>query len=204
MSEWRQPFPRTLAARRAELQVARERLAEELEAVRSGVKLSASGVVPAADENQGRAAEAQSGHWSVAEVVYHLHLSESSIARLLRKMLASSERREVASDDRLLEEWERIRTLVGSRVKKVQAPERVVPNDAPPLEQSLDLLAESRWLLLEVLDGAADQDLRSIYAPHPLRGLGSLAGSSWLSVIALHEWRHADQIRELYAGSPVR
>ncbi|HEY6290074.1 MAG TPA: DinB family protein [Terriglobia bacterium] len=200
MSQFVSEFPRSLGARRAELEIARERLCDQLEAARAHAGFAPTGSVEKAGSVEG-VERAQTAGWSVAEVTYHLHLSENSIARMLRKMLVSGERGEAASDERLLEEWERIRTLVGSRVPKMQAPERVVPKDPPGLEQTLGLLGYSRRQLLEVIAGVADQDLASIYAPHPLKPLGTLAGSSWLSVIAFHDLRHAEQIRELGAGS---
>lgn len=181
MSDPFDQFPRTLSDRLAELEGSRARLLGEIDLAQARPQVSA----PA------------TGRWSVAEVAYHLHLAEKSIVRMLTKALASSERAEPASEARLREEWERVRALVGTRAARVQAPPRVVPEGAPELEKTILLLAESRRDLLGALRQA--EDLQSVYLPHPFPQVGTLAGTSWLSVVAFHELRHAGQIREIAA-----
>lgn len=134
--------------------------------------------------------------WSVAQIGYHLHLAESSVARMLTRSLASGERGEIATEERLIEEWERLRTMVGKRTMRVQSPARVVPDGAPTVDEVLRLLAESRRALLDVIAGTDAVSLASIYAPHPLKPVGILAGPSWLSMIAFHELRHSGQLTE--------
>jgi len=177
-------FPRTLSDRLAELEAARTRLLAAIEAGRAQ-----SDCVP------------PEGGWSVAEIAYHLHLAESATARGLGKRLASSERGKPANEARLLEEWERIRSMVGRRTGRVQAPARVVPENSPSLERTVELLGESRHALLQVLEGASYNDLLSIDLPHPLQAIGLLAGASWLSVTAYHDLRHTEQVRETIAKS---
>jgi hypothetical protein len=43
-------------------------------------------------------------------------------------------------------------------------------------------------------------ELASISMPHPLEGIGTLTGAGWVSLIAYHERRHTEQIREIKAG----
>jgi hypothetical protein len=185
MPEPFEQFPSTLNHRLAELDTARARLLAAIEATRAH-----SGRAPAAD-----------GGWSVAEIAYHLHLAENATARGLGKRLASSDRREPVSEARLLEEWERIRATVGRRIERVQAPAGVVPESAPDLDRAVELLAQSRRALLDVVEGTSYDDLLAIDLPHPLQTIGLLAGASWLSVTAYHDLRHAEQIREIVAGS---
>ena len=176
-------FPRNLDERRAELDRTRVLLLDAVEAARRG-----TGSPPA-------------GPWSLAEFVYHLHLAETLTTRGLLKKLASSDRREPASPERLREEWERIRHLVGERHTKAQSPARVVPDGAPELDQALALLAESRRGFLQAVESASEKDLRSIILPHPLPIVGELIGLSWTSVTAFHELRHAGQIRDMVEGA---
>jgi len=60
---------------------------------------------------------------------------------MLRKALDSPARATVADVDQLRIEWERIRTLVGTRRTKMQAPPRVVPANPPGLADGVELLA---------------------------------------------------------------
>lgn len=176
MSEAR--FPTSLDARRAELDQTRTRLLE---------------VISAAAANSGTA-PTRPGQWSTAEIIYHLHLSERSIVRLLAKALASSERHEPADETRLRAEWERIRRLVAVRGSKVRAPEFVAPIHAPDSGAALDLLKQSRAALLELVARTAYDDLLRISRPHPFEVVGVLTGAGWLSLVAAHEERHTQQI----------
>ncbi len=177
-------FPATLERHLAELIVSRTCLLQEVEAA----------------DPDSAAAGSEPGRWSAAEVVYHLHLSEATIVRMLRKALASVERHPAADEARLRAEWERIRYLVGTRVARVKAPPRTVPADPPGLTQAVEALNQSRRDLLETVKDAPYEDLLSISMPHPFDALGPLTGASWLSVVAFHDLRHADQIREMRAG----
>lgn len=134
------------------------------------------------------------GQWSTAEIVYHLHLSERSIVRLLGKALASSERHEPAHEARLRAEWERIRRLVAVRSAKVRAPDFATPTRAPAFEASLDLLKQSRGALLALVARTTYDDLLRLSRPHPFEAVGALTGAGWLSLIAAHEDRHTQQI----------
>jgi hypothetical protein len=184
MPEPFEQFPRTLNDRVAELETARARLLAAIEATRT--------------QSCGAPSD---GCWSVAQIAYHLYLAENATARGLGMRLASSDRSEPASEARLLEEWQRIRATVGRRTVKAQAPARVVPENPPELDRALELLAQSRRALLDVLEGAAYEDLLSIDLPHPLQAIGLLTGASWLSSTAYHDLRHAEQIRETAAKS---
>jgi hypothetical protein len=169
-------YPRSIDDRRAEMDFARNLLLERIEAARGGNRtVSGEG-------------------WSAAQIAYHLHLAEVSVTRMLVKLLASGERIEIATEERLIAEWERLRELVGKRSTKAESPPRVVPAAAPEIDEVLRLLAESRRILVEVLAHTDAGSLDSIEAVHPLKPVGTLAGPSWLSMIAFHELRHCEQV----------
>jgi hypothetical protein len=140
--------------------------------------------------------------WSIAEIAFHLHLTETNIGRLLRKIVARGERREPAGQDHLRAEWDRVRELVGTRGTHVSAPSFVQPHDAPSLPEATRLLSQSRQQLLEILSPMTLDDLASVSAPHPVPAVGVLTGASWISVIAYHELRHARQIDDLRRAFP--
>lgn len=115
---------------------------------------------------------------------------------MLTKALDSAPRSLFVDEQALRAEWMHIKTLIGTRVTKAQAPPRVVPTDAPDLTVALALLDQSRQHLLETIRGATYDDLLSISMPHPFPAVGTLTGAGWLSVVAYHDLRHAEQIRE--------
>ena len=168
--------PRNIDDRRAEMEFGRNLLLEGIEAARTTNR-------PGPGEG-----------WCTAQIGYHLHLSEVSVTRMLVKLLASGERVEIATEERLISEWERLRELVGKRTTKAESPPRVVPAAAPEIDEVLRLLAESRRTLFEVLAHTDAGSLTSIEAIHPLKPVGTLAGPSWLSMIAFHELRHCEQV----------
>jgi len=191
-------FPRDLDARLAHLTETRAALLREINWVAPGFSPRALGargadvqctLTTAAGRESGAAHE-----WSLAEIVYHLHLSEKSIAKLLRKRLASADRSESASDEQLRTEWERVARLVGIRTPKVKAPALAEPLQAPALTEGIELLGQSRKALLEVVQSGSYADLLRVSAPHPFEAIGTLTGASWLSVVAFHEHRHGEQI----------
>ena len=104
------------------------------------------------------------------------------------------------SDDRLRAEWEQIRAVSANREMRMKAPERVVPTDAPSLAEIIDCLRQSRQKLLAMLSEVSLDELASVSMPHPLESVGKLTGAGWVSLIAYHERRHTEQIRQIKAG----
>ena len=175
--KWQPPL--TLEDRLAELTAARAELMDALKNTPAELDTGAS------------------ERWSVAEIVYHLHLTEKSIIRILQKSLGSGTRHARASDDSLRAEWERIRSLIGIRDQRASAPPGVVPTGAPALTQAVALLDQSRQALLTFIGTVSLNDLASVSMPHPFEVIGTVTGAGWLSIIAQHELRHAEQIREI-------
>ncbi len=178
------PYPASLEERLVELVETRTSLMVEI----------GSGVTEAASDSSA------SGRWSIAETVYHLHRAETGITRMLQKALSSDERHERVSDEQLRSEWERIRSLTGNREARMNAPASAVPTDAPALEEATERLRQSRHKLFELLSQVSLDELASISMPHPLENMGTLTGAGWVSLIAYHERRHIEQIREIKAG----
>lgn len=174
-------FPATLEDRLAALAAARTGLLAELEIW----------------DRQADFVQAEPGRWSVAEIIYHLHMTESRILKGLHRLLTSGQRQARASDETLRSEWERLKVLVGIRGAPQSAPSSVVPVNAPSFDEGLELLRKSRVELLEMLRNFSLDELVSVSMPHPFQIIGTLTGAGWLSTIAFHELRHTEQIREL-------
>ena len=66
--------------------------------------------------------------WSLAEIVFHLHLAERSIGRLLQKIVASGERHERRDQDHLRAEWDRVRRIAETRGTRASAPPSTQPS----------------------------------------------------------------------------
>jgi hypothetical protein len=174
-------FPASLEARLEELRRAREHLLQEV------------GSSPNDDGATGRNPD----KWSVAEIVYHLHLAEKGTLARLKRALESPGQGAAADEKVLREEWERLRTVVGTRAVKVKAPPRIAPTNAPQRSEAIALIRQSRQDLLATLQTVSYKDLLCVSMPHPFEPIGVLTGAGWLSATAFHDLRHADQIREM-------
>ena len=136
-------------------------------------------------------------HWSVAEIIFHLHLAEKRTMAGLKRSLESPARVAAAAESTLRIEWERIRSVIGTRTMKAKAPPRVEPSNAPSRAEAIGLIQQSRQELLAALQNVSYQELLAVSMPHPFERVGILTGVGWLSAIAFHDIRHAEQIREM-------
>jgi hypothetical protein len=174
-------FPTCLETRLEDLLRAREHLLEEV----------------GSSPNDDGATGTNPDKWSVAEIVYHLHLAEKGTLARLKRALESPGQGAAADEKVLREEWERLRTVVGTRAVKVKAPPRVAPTNAPQRSEAVALIHQSRQELLATLHTVSYKDLLCVSMPHPFAALGVLTGAGWLSATAFHDLRHAEQIREM-------
>ena len=174
-------FPTSLEARLEELRRAREHFLREVESA------------PNDDQATGKDPD----QWSVAEIVFHLHLAEKGTLARLKQALESPSQGNAPDEKVLREEWERLRTLVAARVVKVKAPPRVAPTNAPQRSEAVALIRQSRQDLLATLQTVSYKNLLCVSMPHPFAAIGVLTGAGWLSATAFHDLRHAEQIREM-------
>ena len=173
-------YPRTAEDRFAQMEAARRELiatALELDAAKAATR-------PHPDR------------WSPAEVLYHLHQAEGRITRALTAALSTGERHEPKSDDDLRAEWDRVSGVLRDREVKFSAPAPLNPEGAPPVDESVRLLGESRGALLELLRVHQPADLASVSMPHPATAIGMVSVLGWLTIVAGHDDRHREQILE--------
>ncbi len=176
MSNSLENFPSTLEKRAIELENARNTLLSEI-----------------GDEVDKKP---ESG-WSIGEIAYHIHLVERNLTFGLKQTLASPAREERKPDEYLAVEWAQIAERVPSRKQRIKAPEQAEPINAPSLSETIKLLKQSHAALQDFIKSTTLDELASISIPHPVHKEMLISGPGWLSLLAYHDLRHLDQIREI-------
>jgi hypothetical protein len=140
------------------------------------------------------------GVWSVAEVLEHLHRSESTVASIvsvrLAEALAAGLEAEGESDS-LLGSLDRYR--IPRTGRRVPAPGFLIPTGIMTWAQALSALAGSREALLQAITPGDGVALGRVVHPHPI--LGPFTLYQWILFVGQHEARHAAQIRDLAPGA---
>ena len=146
-----------------------------------------------------RDARIDTGVWSIAEVLEHLHRVESGIARLIARTIERGRRvgipeeRETGSLLDSLDAYDLTR-----RDRRLVAPDPVAPRGEYTAAQALAALGLSREALLAAIRSGDGLALGGLTFSHPL--LGSLDLYQWILFVGQHEARHAAQIAELGRG----
>lgn len=135
--------------------------------------------------------------WSISEIIHHLYIVEKGITGMITKALEAKEHKTRKTDDELFKEWQQVTSFVVSRERRIEAPSMVIPQTQLELSQGLKLLEQSRAALHKFLQNTTIDELASVSMPHPLKDLGLISGAGWLSLIACHELRHIEQIKEI-------
>ena len=130
------------------------------------------------------------GRWSPAEVVAHVTMVERAIVAGAKKVLQAPPK-PVPLRKRLhlpvaLAAW---------RGAKRRTPIPLDPSFVTDRPEALGLLTTAREETLSFIATAQNIDLKPYRFPHPF--LGSLNVYDWFRLIAYHELRHAQQIREV-------
>ena len=136
------------------------------------------------------------GAWSVATIVEHLRLTETSVSKLLHvtvSRLPADGRVMETETDSVLHRIDHSRMANSDR--RVAAPSIVQPRTDLALADSLAGLEASRAMLRNSLREADGLALGNFTFPNLAYGMIDLY--QWLVFLGLHESRHAGQIREL-------
>ncbi len=136
------------------------------------------------------------GSWSVASIVDHLRLTETSVSKLLHvtvSRLPAEARVKETDTDSVLHRLDHSR--MANRDRRAVAPAIVQPRTDLSLADALAGLEASRATLRNSLREADGLALGNFSFPHP--AYGTLDLYQWLVFVGLHESRHACQIREL-------
>ncbi|PSL41079.1 DinB family protein [Planomicrobium soli] len=124
--------------------------------------------------------------WSPIQILDHLQLMETMIAKNISKQLASEKNEKVLKKPI---------ALTVSRLIKVDAPRHVIPTEEfVALEEMKKRLTASRTFLYSVYDGASKETLEQKSMPHPV--FGKVPLSQWFPFVGLHEKRHLKQLEK--------
>jgi hypothetical protein len=135
------------------------------------------------------------GGWTGTGIIQHLGKVEGSATKLLEGLFAKALADGVAADPGTASHMRSLDQFrVADRSRRVNAPERVVPDPAAELAASWTSLQAVRPRLFRALATVDGRDLTTVSAPHPI--FGALDGYQWVLLIGQHEARHLLQLRE--------
>jgi hypothetical protein len=137
------------------------------------------------------------GRWSAAEVLEHISLAEggfsSWITGGIEKARAAGLGNETAAARHELPD--RIRTILGDRINRRQAPERAQPKGGMSADAAWQAIGVGERRLRTVLSLADGLALNEVIVEHP--ALGPFNVYQWIELMAEHRRRHAAQIGEI-------
>jgi hypothetical protein len=131
--------------------------------------------------------------WSVAEIIDHLRLVETSVARVISKRASEGRAagvREEQSTDSVLGSLDHLNLEVATMF--MEAPSIVRPRSNIDGAEAMAWLEESRQALRAAAESASGLALGEIKQNH--RTLGELDLYQWLVFLGQHEGRHTKQI----------
>jgi DinB superfamily len=140
--------------------------------------------------------------WSVAEILEHLRMVESGVARLITKRIGQAREAglgEEKSTASVMPTFERYSAVLDNAI--LQAPSAVQPRTNIDISESLDGLESSREALRAAVVSASGLSLGEIKHTHPV--LGELDLYQWLIFVGQHEGRHKKQIERTLKSIPT-
>lgn len=141
------------------------------------------------------------GAWSVAEILDHLGIVESGVARLISKRAGKARESglgEEKSTESVLPTFDQHREKL--ETMKMESPTTVYPRANADLKEALDGLKASRESLRAAAEVASGLSLGEIKHTHPL--LGELDLYQWIIFLGQHEVRHRKQIERTLRSIP--
>jgi hypothetical protein len=140
--------------------------------------------------------------WSAAEIIEHLRLVESGIARLITKRTGQAREAglgEEKSTTSVMPAFDPLSATVDSAF--TQAPASLRPRENVDVNEALDGLEISREALRAAVVSASGLSLGEIRHTHPI--LGELDLYQWLIFVGQHEGRHKRQIERTLKSIPA-
>ncbi|HEX8926330.1 MAG TPA: DinB family protein [Terriglobales bacterium] len=125
--------------------------------------------------------------WSVLQCIEHVVNAEEGMLRLWHKLA------QPGSEDRAKDLV--IRTMNVDRSKKINAPERVVPQGRlKSVAEARERFVAARAATITAVEQMPAEDLRGKIVPHPL--VQAADGYQLFQIMSGHAERHAEQIEE--------
>lgn len=168
-----------------------EEISEHLAETRAAVLTAVHDVPPAR-----RDVRPTPDRWSVGEILEHLAKVETGVARLVAKRAAEARASGLALETEtssVLGKFDASR--IPARDAGLQSPPMVAPASGVNTADAIGALGSSRAALREAMTAANGLALGQIVHPHPV--VGTIDLYQWLVFVAVHEARHAEQIREI-------
>jgi len=140
--------------------------------------------------------------WSVAEILDHLRMVESGVARLITKRVGQAREAGVGQEKStasVMPSFDPHSAKLESAV--LQAPATVVPRANVDISEALDGLESSREALRAAVVSANGLSLGEIKHTHAI--LGELDLYQWLIFVGQHEGRHKKQIERTLKSIPA-
>ena len=136
--------------------------------------------------------------WSAAELLEHLALAEGGFLKWIEAgILAARERGLGVEAHEFTALPEAIRTVMGNRINRRNAPERVQPKGGKTEAELWLAIGDVEDALRRVLADADGLALSEVIVEHP--SLGPLNIYQWVELIAAHRRRHVAQLQEIVA-----
>jgi hypothetical protein len=139
--------------------------------------------------------------WSVAEILDHLRMVESGVARLITKRVGQAKAAGIGAEtstDSVLSSFDGHSATLESSI--LRSPPMVQPKVNIDITEALEGLASSREALRIAAVSAAGVPLGEIKHTHPV--LGELDLYQWLIFLGNHEGRHRKQIERTLQSIP--
>jgi hypothetical protein len=141
------------------------------------------------------------GGWSVAEILEHLRMVESGIARLVTKRVGQARAADLGEEKStasVMQSFDRYSAVLDGAVLK--SPPTVQPRADVDISEALEGLRSSREALRAAVASANGLALSEIKHTHPV--LGELDLYQWLIFVGKHEGRHKKQIERTLKSIP--
>jgi hypothetical protein len=148
-----------------------------------------------------RATKPAPDRWSVAEVIEHLSIVERLFGDRIVKAIES---RGASLESETVESTglpDPIEARMADRVNKRMAPEIAHPKGALACDDCWAIVESGHHRLRSALASADGKALSQISLDHPF--FGSLTIYQWIELIAAHEARHTEQIKEIAVALAV-
>lgn len=141
---------------------------------------------------------APDGRWSVADVLDHLALVETGIARLITKKVGEARAAGLGPEEHTSSIlWSLDVHKVLDRAEKQVAPERTRPGPRATVEEAWRRLEEANAAARNAVAATDGLAIGGLSHVHP--AFGELNLYQWIIFLGAHELRHAQQIREIEA-----
>ncbi len=139
--------------------------------------------------------------WTIREVVEHIAIVESGVAKICGGLLQKSVEENIANDGSAnisLEFLQKAAAAANRRETKLQAPDRVKPSGTLTIAESFAKMKENGEILNQIRTGLETVNTQNAKFPHPY--FGDMSATEWLFLVGGHDGRHLDQIEEILSN----